>query len=188
MPNIPDAALNEMLKQLPKETRKSLAHLVSGKISHQVHCMGEDTYESVEVPVLDEDDKPVLDENEQPVTETERRLVREGCKGEVIAYFYIDGVDQNGRPTQRVEPVVKEDKSMKLRSVRKRLDGNFGFQCWCGNDSRLARQERGSIGFDGLAPTRAGLEAIYGELQKDPGHYPEINGVTEVDGFQIERV
>lgn len=150
MPNIPDAALNEMLKQLPKETRKSLAHLVSGKISHQVHCMSE------------------------------------ACNGEVIAYLYVDGVDIGGRPAFRVEPVVKEDKSMKLLIRRKRLDGEFGFRCVCGNDSQLAPQEKGIIGSN--QPTRADLEVVYRKLQANPSNYPEIDGIKEVDGFKIERV
>jgi hypothetical protein len=151
MPHVPDAVLNEMLKQLPKETRKTLANVVSGKITHQVRC-------------------------ESDI-----------CKGEVIGYFYPDGVDDNGRPKYRVEPVTVDGK-MKLRSVRKRLDGHYGFQCWCGQDSRLAAPEQDSIGYDGQPPTRQGLEDIYARLQKKPAHYPEVNGARDVDGFSIERV
>lgn len=152
MPNIPDATLQEMLKQLPKETQKSLAHIVAGKITYQVVCLS-DT-----------------------------------CKGEPIAYLYVDGTDSLGRPAYRIEPVVRPDQIMKLRASRKRLDGQYGFQCCCGNDSRLARQELGHIGFDGLPPTREGLEAIYEALQKNPASYPEVGGSKEVDGFRTERL
>lgn len=151
MPHIPDSVLHEMLDQLPAATRRSLANIVSGKITYQVHCLGPE------------------------------------CKGEVIAYIYTDGVDARGRIQYRVEPVVQLDMSMKLRSVRQRFDGEFGFEC-IDNDSRIARQESVGLKDDGKPPTREGLEAIYGQLQQDPANYPEINGVKTIDGFQIERI
>lgn len=158
MPNIPDSALTQMLDQLPPDTRKSLSNIVSGRITHQIICNGEGTSE------------------------------REGCNGTVIAYLYADGLDERRQPKYRVEPVVLQDGTMRLRSSRKRLDGQTGFQCWCGNDSLIARQEAGSIQRDGLPPSRDGLEVIYSALQRDPATYPEINGAKEVDGFTIERV
>lgn len=110
------------------------------------------------------------------------------CQGEVIAYIYSDGVDPRGMPQFRVEPIVNADDIMKLRASRKRLDGQLGFQCWCGNDSRIASQEAGSIKHDGLPPDRDGLEEIYRQLQANPAIYAEVDGVKEVDGFSIERV
>lgn len=162
MANIPDAALHEMLAQLPQNQQRAYAHIVSGKISHQVHC-----------------DSDI-------------------CQGEVVAYIYVDGADAKGKIQYRVEPVIKDNISltpgrsqpatMKLRSSRLRLDGQYGFECSCGNDSRLAEHERASIGYDGKPPTRQGLEDIYTQLKKRPTNYPEIDGVRHVDGFRIERL
>lgn len=188
MPNVSDSALKEMLKQLPAEQQKSLANIISGKISHQIRCMSDDRYETVEQPVLDDEGNQVVGDDGTPQTEQIERLVRPGCKGEVIAYLYHDGLDGNAKPKYRVEPVVLPDKSMKLRASRKRLDGHFGFQCVCGGDSRIAEHETGVIAYDGNPPTREGLETIYGRLQQKPADYPEIDGIREVDGFQIERV
>lgn len=150
MTHIPDAAFNEMLKQLPDEQRRSLAHIVNGKISHQVRCMG-------------------------------------GCNGAVIAYLYVDGTDRRGNIKYRVEPTLVDGK-MKLRAWRPRLDGQLGFECWCRNDSRIAPQEAGVISMKGVVPSRSDLETVFGNLLKTPANYPEVNGVREVNGFQIERI
>jgi hypothetical protein len=152
MPHVSDSALHEMLAQLPDEQARSLANIVSGKITHQVRCLSET------------------------------------CQGEVVGYLYVDGTDSRGRIKYRVEPVVKPDGSIKLYAHRKRLDSQYGFECSCGQDSRIARHEAGALKYDGKPPTREGLEDIYAQLQKNPADYPEINGIREVDGFQIERV
>lgn len=152
MTNIPDAALQEMLQSLPESQRRSYAHIISGKISHQVHC--------------DSDD----------------------CKGDVIAYLYIDGTDSKGRIKYHVEPAIAENGTMKLRASRARLDGEFGFECVCGADTRIATHEAGAIGYDSKPPTRQGLQGIYSRLRKSPPRYPEVDGVKEVDGFRIERL
>lgn len=152
MATIPDAALHEMLKQLPEKQRRSFAHIVSGKVSHQVHCNS--------------------------------KL----CKGDVIAYVYVDGTNSQGRVQYRVEPALAADGSMKLRASRPRLDGEYGFECVCGNDSRIASHEAGAISYDGKPPTRQGLEDIHTRLQKRPPVYSEVDGTKEVDGFSIERL
>lgn len=158
MAHISDSALEEMLSQLPAETRKSLSNIVTGKITHQVRCLGKGSSE------------------------------RLGCNGDAIAYIYADGLDEKRNPKFRVEPIIFPDGTMRLRSSRRRLDGQTGFQCWCGQDSLIARHEAGSIKRDGMPPTRGGLESIYAALQHDPADYPVIDGVKEVDGFRIERV
>jgi hypothetical protein len=185
MPHIPDAVLDEMLKQMPADQARSLANIAKGKITHQVRCMGEDTYATVTYPVFDNDNNRTYDEDGKEITEDKQELGREGCKGEVIAYVYIDGVDAQGRIKRHVEPAVMNRK-MKLRSYRKRFDGQLGFKCICGNNSIVSRQELGHISPE--PPTRDDLKAIYAKLQKDPADYPEIDGKTEVDGFTLERV
>ena len=151
MPTISNEALHDMLKQLPDAQARSLAHIVNGKISHQVRCLG-------------------------------------GCKGNVIAYLYIDGTDSRGRIKYHVEPAIAPDRSMKLRSSRVRLDGQIGFECWCGQDSRIAKHEAGILSPIWIPPTRDDLVKIATRLRDDKPYYPEINGVKEVDGFQFERV
>lgn len=188
MAHIPDSVLNEMLGQLPPETRKSLSNIVSGKITHQIHCNGADTYVTVNEPVLDANGNQLVDDDGQLMIEPVQQLARQGCKGDVIAYLYADGLDERRQPKYRVEPVIFPDGKMRLRSSRKRLDGHLGCQCWCGNDSLVARQESGAIQRDGLPPSREGLETIYSALQSDPADYPVVNGAKEVDGFVIEKV
>lgn len=110
------------------------------------------------------------------------------CKGEIIAYIYADGINQSTRqPQSRVEPATV-DGLMKLRASRKRLDGELGFQCWCGNDSRISPYEAGDLTYDGQPPTKSGLEAIWSRLQKNSPSYNEVDGIKTVDGFSIERV
>lgn len=103
------------------------------------------------------------------------------CKGRHIADLYKDGV-------WRIVPSGKDEQGRDLywlRSWRNRLDGFPGFECWCGNDSRLAKQEVGEVG---QGVTKQGIENVAIRLQQDPASYPTIKGEQEIDGFVLKDV
>lgn len=178
---VTDSQLQTLLKNIPDaQTRRQLADIVSGKVSHEVYCLSEDVVETVEVPHLDKEGKPVLysagEKAGQPKTRQEERLVRKGCAGRLIARIYND---------KRVVMVASEGKAW-LRSSRSRFDGFKGFQCWCGNDSLLADQEKGHI--TAVEPNKEDLGAIWKNLQNNPTNYPNINGEQIIDGFMIKEI
>lgn len=97
------------------------------------------------------------------------------CKGKLIGRMYSDG------------SVVSEDSDNSgCLSTRKRFDGFLGVMCLCGNDSRLAPQEKGIIR-DNI-PSVDDLEKIYENLTKKPSSYKTVSNKTEVDGFTIEEI
>lgn len=105
------------------------------------------------------------------------------CKGRVIAVIYDNG---------RIHPIASPDKKgvdvLWLRSSRNRLDGGIGFECWCGNDSRLSEEEKPHIDYNGNPPTKSGLMEIYEATSGNKDKYPWRNGTREIDGFIIEGV
>lgn len=184
MPQVQDEAIKKLFEtvQDPKQ-RQVLAGILNGKLVAEVYCDSEDIYEDREVPVLDEENQTVLYKSGknkgQPKTTTEKVLVRPGTNGRLIARIWDDG---------RVEEVADENGFIWLRSSRKRFDGNYGFECWCGQDSRIAEAEVGVLTFDGRAPTREGIQTIADNLKKNPANYPIIEGEQHVDGFRIKGV
>jgi hypothetical protein len=96
------------------------------------------------------------------------------CKGAVIANIYHDG--------QVIE--VKNSEISGALSTRKRFDGYIGVLCRCGNDSRIAPQEKGIM--SGNMPSREDLQKIYDRIHKNPSEYQSKNGSVAVDGFTIE--
>jgi hypothetical protein len=75
---------------------------------------------------------------------------------------------------------------MYLRASRRRTDGEFGFECWCGQDSRLAANEQGILGAD--QPSKEDLYAMAANLEQNPPQYATMNGERPVDGFNIKEV
>lgn len=112
------------------------------------------------------------------------------CAGHIIAYL-----DTNGSITE-IDPITPTEKQRAkasyglyvsgLEGSRQRLDGQWGFRCYCGNNSILASHEQGIIGSN--PPTKRDLEKIFGKLQEIPTNYVEQNGLLEVDGFTLERI
>ena len=100
------------------------------------------------------------------------------CKGRVIGHVYKDG---SIRPTS-------DGDEMYMRAYRNRLDGFLGFQCWCGNDSRLSPQEAEVPGMSTASPSKSDLERVWGNVAKKPSNYPTADGRQEVDGFRLEEV
>ena len=101
------------------------------------------------------------------------------CKGRIVAHVMSDGT---------IKPITDDKGFMHLRAIRPRLDGFYGFQCWCGNDSRLCEAEKGVKGIEHNAPQKKDLEEVWNRLQKEPASYPEVNGVQDIDNFRIEKI
>jgi len=108
------------------------------------------------------------------------RCMSKSCNGRIVANVYASG---------KIEPVFdEEDGKMYLRASRNRLDGYLGFQCWCGNDSRLCDAEIGVSGIENNAPQKSDLETVWNRLQKRPVNYPERDGKQDIDNFRIETI
>lgn len=99
------------------------------------------------------------------------------CKGRIIGSI----TDNN-----RVNSITEEDGKTYLRAWRHRLDGFMGFECWCGNDSRLSAQEKGHIGAD--APSKSDLEKVWEKVSNKPSQYPVLKGKQVIDGFEIKEI
>lgn len=68
-------------------------------------------------------------------------LICDSCK-ETLALEYRDFAKPNKKHHQAREVIPVSDS---LRSYRPRLDGAMGYQCKCGNDTRVSEVERGII-------------------------------------------
>ena len=118
------------------------------------------------------------------------------CRGRIVAFIYSDGT---------LEPQTDRKGVMHLLAWRKRMDGHLGFQCDCGNDSRLSDAEKGVFRPMGATqalkgskgqpdiitagmPDKAGMEEIARRLQASPPRYPVVDGVQKIDNFSIESV
>lgn len=100
------------------------------------------------------------------------------CKGRIVGFIEENGI---------VRTLPSEGKIW-LRASRHRLDGFMGFQCWCGNDSRLAAQEKGNVGIEMNTVTKEDLAEVFDKVTKFPSNYVTINGQQIVDNFCIEDV
>jgi hypothetical protein len=181
--NVANKAIEEMLKNADPQSRKVMANILTGKIVANIYCLSEDVKSTREVSVLDKSGNPVLyksgDKKGEVKTTTEEYISRVGCKGRHIGVVYDNG---------RAEPVRADDGNFYLRATRQRLDGVIGCECWCGQDSRISKQEAGDLKFDGQPPTKQGLESIFKRIQKDPTLVEIKNGRTEIDGFAFEEL
>ncbi len=106
------------------------------------------------------------------------------CKSETCKNRLIGRVHRNGA----IREVYNENDEAYLRSSRDRLDGYKGFECWCGNDSRIAAQEEEHIKSNGNPPSKAGLEQIFVNVKSHPSNYPVKNAKQIIDGFEIREV
>ena len=180
---INDQLVNQMLRNLPQDQQNVMAGILRNEITHEVVCNTQDVFKEVEVDLTDDDGKVVLyktcDKKGQPRKTTEKQLVQEGTNGRTIAYINKDGT---------VTPVKDEQGRMWLRASRRRTDGEFGFECWCGQDSRIAPNELGILKADGTQPSKEDLYHMAANLQKQPPKYATISGERDVDGFIIREV
>ena len=168
---VSDEIVNQMLRNLPQDQQRIMSGILTDEITHEVICNSQDVFENVEVETTDKKGKTK--------TVTEKRLVQEGVKGRVIAYITNQG---------QIIPTTTEDGITFLRSSRKRTDGEWGFESWCGTDSRIAPNEQGILHANGQQPSKDDLYAMAERLQQNPPKYVTINGEREVDGFIIREV
>ena len=85
------------------------------------------------------------------------------------------------------QPRIKEP-TIKFLSVRYRQDGEWGFQCLCGNYSLLAKAEEGIVKQDGKPPSSAGIQEIAKRLDRGLKSEPKItNEGREIDNFIIKE-
>lgn len=183
MPTIPNKALKQILNSIPdRKQRDVIASIMTGKITKHILCLSEDVREEQEVPLLDKKGEPVLyktgDKKGQPKTEKKEVLVREGCNGRVIAHVYDNG---------KIRMAASDGKAW-LRATRHRLDGHLGFQCWCGNDSRLSDAEKGVEAIEHNAIDKAAIEQVYENLKTMKKEYPVEGKRQVIDGFAIEEL
>lgn len=178
-----DQIVNQMLRNLPQDQQNQFAAILKNDVAFEVVCNTEDEYRDVEVEMKDDDGNIVLyktgEKKGQPRMTTEKQLMRQGTKGRVIALIMNDG---------SVMPTKDENGVMWLRSSRRRTDGEYGFECWCGQDSRIAPNEMGILKADGTQPTKEDLYRMAENLQKQPPKYATINHERDVDGFIIRKV
>lgn len=99
------------------------------------------------------------------------------CKGRTIALIYLDR--QGGEHIAASGEVGNKKDPMRLLAYRKRLDGKYGFQCSCGNDSRLCEAEMGVSGIENGNPTAKDIEQVAQNLQTKK---------SKKDKFLIEKI
>jgi len=175
--NIPNAAVEEMLKAIPdRKQRNQIASIINGRIVKEVYCHSQDIVERREVNVFDKDGKMVFLKNGKPKLEKVDVTTRQGCNGRLIARIYDDG---------RVVMTASDGKAW-LRSSRHRFDGQMGFQCHCGQDSLIAEAEAGIIGQ--APPSREDLGRIHEKLQVKKPNYQQYENKTFVDGFEVREL
>lgn len=178
-----DQIVNKMLQNLPHEQQNQFAAILRNEVAYEVVCNSEDKTEERETPTLDENGKRQYfksgERKGQLKTHKETVVVRKGTKGRVIAHVMKDG---------SVVPVNDENGFMWLRSSRQRTDGEIGFECWCGLDSRIAPNEKGILFDNGNQPTKNDLFKMAENLQKQPPKYATIKHERDVDGFIIREV
>lgn len=178
---VSDQLVNQMLRNLPQDQQDIMAGILTGEITHEIIDTSEDQYEMQDVPVLDEDGNQTFyktgDKKGHPKSKNEKVLIQEGGNGRVIGHITSNG---------QVIPVKDELGRMWLRASRKRTDGEWGFESWSGNDSRIAPHEQGIIGGD--QPSKEDLHRLAFNLEQNPPKYVTINGERQVDGFIIREV
>lgn len=174
--NVSNTQIQELFRAIPDpKLREQLSGIVNSTAVKAVYCTSEDLLGTITEPVLDKKGKPVVKDGVAKTKEVEG-VIKEGCKGRLIAYIMNTG---------KVQAVSEGDKTY-LRSSRHRFDGFMGFECWCGNDSRLAPQEKGYIGAN--APDKTALQKVWEKVNNKPSQYPVIKGSQKIDGFEIREI
>lgn len=180
---VSDQHINAMLQNLPPEQAAQFASIIKGEVDAEVICNTQDVFEDKDVASLDDDGSEQFFQSGKNKgelkTHKEKVLVKEGTNGRVIAQIMTDG---------QIIPVHDENGFMWLRATRRRTDGEIGFECWCGQDSRIAPNEDGILKADGSQPTKEDLIQMATKLDQNPPKYATISGERDVDGFIIRKV
>lgn len=120
------------------------------------------------------------------------RCNSDNCQGRIIAHITEDGRVEETPPVANKKPrkgatIAQALYSSGLEGSRQRFDGQYGFRCYCGNNSILCTEEQGII--TPARPSEQDLITIAERLQKRQGNpYIAKNGKTEIDGFTVEEV
>ncbi len=156
---VQDNVVADMLRNLPPAQQQAYGDIINGNVTHFVKC--DSDY----------------------------------CKGAVIGHIMQDGRVVEAKlktPTQKELKGAEKAKisyglyTSGLEGSRQRLDGNWGFRCYCGNNSILAEQEQGII--TAGAPTQKDIFKIADNLQRKPTKVTQSGGKLSVDGFTVEQV
>ena len=156
---VPDSVVADMLRNLPPQQQQAYGDIVNGNVTHLVKC--DSDY----------------------------------CKGRVIGHLMSDGrvVEANLKTPTKSELKGAEKAKISygmytsgLEGSRQRLDGNWGFRCYCGNNSVLSEQEQGII--TAGAPTQKDIYQIADNIQRKPTKVTQSGGKLSVDGFTLEKV
>lgn len=156
--NIPNSSVRQILDNIPDTKQRDL---IANILSGKI---------VKEVRCLN--DKPWYK------NENGKRIKIKPCNGRLIAHIYSDG---------KIRMAASEGKAW-LRAIRYRLDGSLGFECWCGNDSRLCEAEKGVTGIEQNTVTKEDIEEVWDNLQKKPANYPISKGKQVIDGFEIREI
>lgn len=108
--------------------------------------------------------------------------VKDQCDNRFVGYL------QKVNNETRFEPHTDDEGKMYIRSWRPRMDGQIGYWCWCGNDTRISKHEEGEFDYKGNMPNKAGFNRIFERLQAKPPDYQEKAGKTNIDGFRLEAI
>lgn len=173
-----NAHVEKILRTMPAGQRRAIAEVLKGNIIAEVYCNSVDRKVKVEQPVFAKDGTRKVAKNGELITKTVTET-KPGCYGRLMGSIYKDG---------KFRASIDDDAKMWCRASRHRLDGNWGFQCWCGNDSRLSVQEQGNSGMETGGYTKADIDAVLARVEKEKPTYPVINGKQEVDGFVIQMI
>lgn len=180
---VSDEHINAMLQNLPPDQAAQFASIIRGDVEYEVICNTQDVFEERDVPTLDENEQPLFYKTGarkgELKTHKESVLVNSGTNGRVIAQVMTDG---------QVIAVKDENDFMWLRSSRRRTDGEIGFECWCGQDTRIAPNEDGILKADGSQPSKDDIMQMAANLEQNPPKYATINGERDVDGFILRKV
>ena len=120
------------------------------------------------------------------------RCNSDNCQGRIIAHITEDGrVDETPplpqKKLKKGATIAQRVYSSGLEGSRQRFDGQWGFRCYCGNNSILCAEEQGII--TPARPSEEDLQKIATRLSRRKGNPYEIkNGKCAVDGFTIEEV
>lgn len=77
--------------------------------------------------------------------------------------------------------IIGYEEERGIMAARMRLDGELGFQCMCGNDSRLAEAERGIV--KGTRPSKSDVAEIYRRMKAKPTKVSKSGSQKRCDGF-----
>lgn len=116
----------------------------------------------------------------------EKQAIIRRLKGKIVKNVFCVCGDN---PVAEIDDAGKiRETDDRLLAYKTRIDGFYGFQCVCGNDSRQCVQEVGLDSFGTPTPTSEDIEEALKRVKIAPSSYPIIEGSQSIDGFRIVEV